>query len=76
MCPLWLIIGTTTAVDDLTVLRTPRGEWKNRGNSAPYGPHGRLSLNSLNMSVRLQLAKDNLHANLPARLHEHEYGLI
>ena len=24
MCPLWLIIGTTTAVDDLTVLRTPR----------------------------------------------------
>ena len=47
MCPLWLIIGTTTTVDDLTVLRTPRGKWKNRGNAAPYGPHGRLSLNSL-----------------------------
>ena len=37
----------TTAVVRLTVLRTPRGEWKYRGNSAPYGPYGRFSLNSL-----------------------------
>ena len=51
-------------------------EWKYRGNSAPYGPYGWLSLNSLNMSVRLQLAKPNLHVNLPARRHGHEYGLI
>ena len=25
---IWVSISTTTAVDDLTVLRTPRGEWK------------------------------------------------
>ena len=66
--------ATTVAVVGLTVLRAPRGEWKNRGNSAPYGPYGRLSLNSLNMSVRLQFAEPNLHVNLLARGHEHEYG--
>ena len=49
--------ATTTAVVGSTVLRTPRGEWKYRGNSVPYGPYGRLSLNSLNMSVRLQFAE-------------------
>ena len=27
-CGLWVSIPTTAAVDDLTVLRTPRGEWK------------------------------------------------
>ena len=59
--------ATTIAVVGLTVLRTPRGEWKYRGNSSPYGPYGRLSLNSLNMSVRLQFAEPNLHVNLPAR---------
>ena len=46
-----LLIGmqrpvTTTAVDDSTVLRTPRGEWKNCGNSLPFG---QLSLNSLSV---------------------------
>ena len=66
--------ATTIAVVGSTVLRTPRGEWKHRGNSALYGPYGRLSLNSLNMSVRLQFAEPNLHVNLPARGHEHEYG--
>ena len=66
--------ATALAVVGLTVLRTPREEWKYCGNSDPYGPYGRLSLNSLNMSVRLQLAKDNLHANLPARRHGREYG--
>ena len=25
---IWVSIPTTAAVDDLTVLRTPRGEWK------------------------------------------------
>ena len=39
--------ATTIAVVGSTVLRTPRGEWKYRGNSAPYGPYGRLSLNSM-----------------------------
>ena len=39
--------ATTIAVVGSTVLRTPRGEWKYRGNSAPCGPYGRLSLNSL-----------------------------
>ena len=38
--------ATTAAVVDLTVLRTPRGEWKIRGNSLPFG---RLSLNSLSV---------------------------
>ena len=66
--------ATTIAVVGLTVLRTPRVEWKYRGNSAPYGPSGRLSVNSLNMSVRLQSAEPNLHVNLLARGHEHEYG--
>ena len=66
--------ATTIAVVGSTVLRTPREEWKYRGNSAPYGPHGRLSLNSLNMSVRLQFAEPNLHVNLLARGHELEYG--
>ena len=66
--------ATTIAVVGSTVLRTPRGEWKYRGNSALYGPYGRLSLNSLNMSVRLQFAEPNLHVNLLARGHEHEYG--
>ena len=46
------------------------GEWKYRGNFAPYGPYGPLSLNSLNMSVRLQFAEPNLHVNLIARGHE------
>ena len=36
---------TTAAVDDLTVLRTPRGEWKICGNFSAF--FGRLSLNSL-----------------------------
>ena len=35
--------ATTAAVDDSTVLRTPRGKWKNCGHSLPFG---RLSLNS------------------------------
>ena len=48
--------ATTVAVVGSTVLRTPRGEWKYCGNSAPDGPYWRLSLNSLNMSVRLQFA--------------------
>ena len=39
--------ATTIAVVGSTVLRTPREERKYRGNSAPYGPYGRLSLNSL-----------------------------
>ena len=66
--------ATTTAVVGLTVLRTPKEEWKYLGISALYVPYGRLSLNSLNMSVRLQFAEPNLHVNLPARGHEHEYG--
>ena len=65
---------TTIAVVGSTVLRTPRGEWTYRGNSAPHGPYGRLSFNSLDMSVRLQFAEPNLHVNLLARGHEHEYG--
>ena len=39
--------ATTTAVVGSTVLRMPRGKWKYRGNSAPYGPYGRFSKNSL-----------------------------
>ena len=38
---IWVSIPTTAAVDDLTVLRTPRGEWKF------LCFFGRLSLNSL-----------------------------
>ena len=38
---IWVSIPTTAAVDDLTVLRTPRGEWKF------LCLFGRLRLNSL-----------------------------
>ena len=38
--------ATTAAVVDLTVLCTPREEWKIRGNSLPFG---RLSLNNLSV---------------------------
>ena len=41
---IWVSISTTTAVDDSTVLRTPREEWK---YSAFFV---RLSLNSLTSS--------------------------
>ena len=45
-------------------------EWEYRGNSAPSGPYWRLGLNSLNMSVRLQFAKPNLHVNLSTRCYD------
>ena len=52
--------ATTAVIVDMTVLRTPREEWKHHGNSAPNGPYGRLSLNSRDMPVRLQFAEPNL----------------
>ena len=66
--------ATTLAVVDLTVLRTPREEWKYHGISALYGPYGRLCLNSLDMPVRLQFAEPNLDVSLLARGHRHDYG--
>ena len=52
-----LLIGMQRAsnhssIDDLTVLRTPRGEWKNCGNFSAF--FGRLSLNSLRNSVTVE----------------------
>ena len=41
---IWVLIATTVAVDDLTVLRTPREEWKYLCLFV------RLSLNSLTSS--------------------------
>ena len=65
--------ATTSAVVDLTVLRTPRGEWTIRGISLPFG---RLSLNSLSVCtipVRMEL---NLHVDLTATCHRHDYDLM
>ena len=53
--------ATTTAVDDLTVLRTPRREWKF------------LSLYSLSVCAITVREEPNLHVNLPARCHRHDY---
>ena len=64
--------ATTAAVVDLTVLRTPRREWKIRGNSLPFG---RLSLNSLSVCAIPVRGEPNLHVDLPARGHRHDYDL-
>ena len=37
---------------------------------------GRLSLDSLSVFVRLQFEEPNLHVNLPARCHRHDYDLM
>ena len=54
--------ATTIEVVGSSVLRTPRREWTYCGNSPPDGPYWQLSLNSLNMSVRL--------------MSRHDYGLM
>ena len=64
--------ATTAVIVNLTVLRTPRGEWKLRGN---YLPFGRLSLNSLSVCTIPVRGEPNLHVDLPARCHRHDYDL-
>ena len=63
---------TTAAGDDLTVLRTPREEWTICGNSLSFG---RLSLNSMNVCTIPVRREPNLHVDLPARCHRHDYDL-
>ena len=47
--------ATTTAVDDLTVLRTPRGEWKIRGNYLPFRA-SQLEQSGILMSIKIDQA--------------------
>ena len=42
------VTATTVAVDDMTVLRSPREEWKLKRKSLLFRAARRLSLNSLN----------------------------
>ena len=65
--------ATTLAVVDLTVLRTPREEWKIRGMSLPFG---RLSLNSLSVCTIPVRREPNLHVELTAICHRHDYDLM
>ena len=58
---------TTAAVDGLTVLCTPRGF------SAFFV---RLSLNSLSVCAITVREEPNLHVNLPASCHRHDYDLM
>ena len=64
---------TTLAAVDLTVLYTPRGEWKIRGISLPFG---RLSLNSLSVCTIPVRREPNLHVDLTAMCHRHDYDLM
>ena len=65
--------ATTLAVVHLTVLRTQRGEWKIRGISLPFG---RLSLNSLSVCTIPVRREPNLHVDLTAICHRHDYDLM
>ena len=49
------------------------GQWKIRGISLPFG---RLSLNSLSVRATTVREESNLHVDIPAICHRHDYDLM